>query len=284
MRHRRRAEADWRAARVAARHLSAWSLAHPAPMSQSVDLRAAAERMGDRRLRAARRLAGRARALLEITPKSILNAPGAPLGPAWTGHPALQRRAPGQHVPLHERQITEAMADVLAARGRARGFVQLLCELGGRDDLLSSLTVTTRVRVEAEVPLQQVSRHQAQDRRRSIRRMDLVFRWRPEADREAEAVAVVEVKLGAPIGPGQLKAYGAEARKLARGSGLSPGLFLVGNTPPPHRELPPAWRFLSWATVMRRWEGRLATAGDDDLGFAALRAQLWRRCGLMGET
>ena len=172
---------------------------------------------------------------------------------------------------------------MLATHVRARGFVQLLCELGERTDLLGSMGAATRVRVEAEVPLEHVSRHQALNRRGSPRRMDLVFRWRADAAHVGEAVPVVEAKLGAPIGPGQLKAYGAEARKLARGSGLGPGLFLVGNTSPSRRQLTPAWCFLHWSTVMRRWERRLAETGDDDVGFAALRAQLWRRCGLMGD-
>ena len=215
---------------------------------------------------------------------SILRAPGAPLGPAWSGHPALQRRTPGQHISLHERQITEALADVLSTGGRARPFLRILCELGGRTDLLGSMGATTRVGVEAEVPLEHVSHHQARDRRGSPRRMDLVFRWRPEADRDSEAVAVVEAKLGAGFSPGQLKAYGAEARKLARGSRLSPGLFLVGIAPPARQDLPRAWRFLHWSTVMRRWEVRLAETSDDDVGFTALRAHLWRRCGLMGEN
>jgi hypothetical protein len=282
-------ETGWRAAgasqaahagaRLAAERLSLWA---PMPNLSASDRRAVRRACGclrDRRLRAAVRVAETGRALAEVRPMSILRAPGLPLGPAWPAHPALQGPAPR----LHERQITEALAEILAARGRGRGLLRLLCQLGGRQDLLATLGSSTRVQVEAEVALQRVSRHLAEDRRGSPRRIDLLFRWPVEAERDGEAVAVVEAKLKAALGPGQLKAYGAEGRKLARGSGLGPGLFVVGLVRPRRRELPPAWSFLHWAAVMRRWEGELAQAGDADAAFAALRAQLWRASGLMGE-
>ena len=156
-----------------------------------------------------------------------------------------------------------------AAVERANSFITAL-HLAGRQLISPDLTVDCKaaeLTSEAEVAL---THHQGQGR------IDVLLRW-IDANDQRHAL-VVEAKFDAPVRDGTLSAYRAFARRTC-GARSRLHLFLVVNRIDPdatrkNRD----WRQVTWLSVLRQWERRLAEspqAHSDE--FVHFRSALWHR-------
>lgn len=204
---------------------------------------------------------------------------GGHLGPRWRGHALVQSHSEDDRVPyfpITETQIGRGLARCFEGRPeRVRSFLGLIAEQAGRHDLTELIDASHTFRITVEAPVRErVATFTAEaepilvDRRR---RIDLLIEWTTE--RAPNAVVVIELKLDSRVSRQQLRPYGDHARRLARG--MKPGLFLLTLTPDPAERRHTSWRPVRWFPLVRRWERRLAEAGDDDVQFAIFRADLW---------
>jgi hypothetical protein len=105
------------------------------------------------------------------------------------------------------------------------------------------------------------------------RRIDLLIRWK-DRDRNLHCLAV-EAKFNAPVRADALRAY-AEFALQAVGARERRHLFLVVVSQHPAALLDDDWQQVTWFSVLRHWERRLATMAMDE-DFLLFRSALWQR-------
>lgn len=207
--------------------------------------------------------------------------PGGPLGPAWPAHPFASPALTTSYR-LREPDLTRGLAALMGpAAGpngarRALSFLRVLTELAGprAQSVRETLSEQTRPTVLAEHVVIPPQRGATADKSASNQtRIDLLFEW-PVGQTGQRVVVVVEAKLGAVVGEGQLRPYREEAVRRARGGPVA--LILLTTTPDAAERRHRAWRPVRWFALLRRWERLLAESGDADPEFARLRAHLWR--------
>lgn len=207
---------------------------------------------------------------------------GGPFGPAWPGHP-LASSAFNVGYRMREPDITRELAALMGPRAgrqgneRALSFLRVLTDLAGAHEVGATLTAGVRPTIVAEHPIFRVQRPKAvvgsKPERVSVPRIDLLFEW-PVDNAGRQAIVVVEAKLGAHVGEGQLRPYREEARRRARGGPVALVLLTAWSDKAETRHR--AWRQVRWFGLLRRWEAALAAAGDADPEFTRVRADLWR--------
>ena len=221
-----------------------------------------------------------ARLTAGISLVSFLEA-GGPLGPAWLAHPIASPALTSSYR-LREPDLTRGLAALMGpAAGqhgarRALSFLRVLLELAGTSAVAVRETITEQTRpiVIAEHSVISPQRGVMAGPQASGRtRIDLLFEW-PVNQKGRRAVVVVEAKLGAVVGEGQLRPYREEAQRRARGGPVA--LILLTAAPDNAERRHRAWRPVRWFALLRRWEALLAEAVDADPEFARLRAHLWR--------
>lgn len=213
-------------------------------------------------------------------------ADNGPFGPSWPAHPLA---SPAMNAPykLREPDVTRSLARFMGPscgrRGaeRAISFLKVVADLADRPLIADALDDRTRPVVSAEHPVTAAGQRTmgapgpAREgfRTRSAPRIDLMFEW-PVGMGGRQAVVIIEAKLGATVGDGQLKPYSEEGKRRARGGPLALVLLTAhaDKAAPRHR----SWAAVRWFALMRRWEHALAAAGDDDPEFARVRAHIWR--------
>lgn len=204
---------------------------------------------------------------------------GGPFGPAWAAHPFA---SPAMTVgyKLREPDVTRALARFMGPAGGRRGFeravsfLRSLAELSSHPVIDAALTDTTRLAVVAEhqvAPQTRLARS-GEVGRSAANRIDLLFEW-PYGTAGQRAVVVVEAKLGSTIGDHQLRPYREEARRRAKGGPVALILLTAWTDAAERRSR--AWKPVRWFQLLRRWEGAIAEAGDDDPEFARVRAHVW---------
>ena len=208
-------------------------------------------------------------------------ASGGAFGPAWPGHP-FASTAMGAGYRLREPDVTRELERLMGPAAGRRGTERAICFLrlvteGVRSETLrAAITDHIRPTVKTEhlvVAPQRRSTASKPPPGSAGRRIDLLFEW-PTGTAGQKVIVVVEAKLGAEVSEGQLKAYRAEALRRARGGPV--GLVLLTAWADAAERHNPSWACARWFTLLRRWEGILAEAGDDDPEFARVRAHLWR--------
>jgi len=246
-------------------------------------LRQAAAWLLDQQVDAARILSCDAEwltAAIELVP---FLEPGGPFGPAWSGHPLASPAFGGGYHRLREPDVTRALAALmgpLAGRQgaeRALSFLRIVTEIAGAHEVHATLTPGVRLNVDPEYTIKRTPRQKpalsTPFGRASAPRIDLIFDW-PIDDQGRQAVVVIEAKLGAHVGEGQLRPYREEARRRARGGPVALVLLTAWGDKAEKRHR--AWRPVRWFGLLRRWEAALAEAGDADPEFTRVRADLWR--------
>ncbi|TXM97742.1 hypothetical protein FV242_30785 [Methylobacterium sp. WL64] len=261
-------------------------LLHRTPTWQAADgasVRAAGLRSLARRADAAAVLGEAAGPLVRGIPLVPYLAPGGAYGPAWAGHPFASPAMRASYR-LREPDITRALAALMGPAAGKRGapraiaFLRLLTELAGADTVRATLADEIRPSVAAEYQIARAAKRSAKATASKPggskpTRIDLLFEWTADAQGR-RAVVVIEAKLGASVGEGQLKPYREEAQRRARGGPVA--LVLLTVVPDSAERRHRAWAAVRWFALLRRWEGVLAAAGDDDPEFARVRAHLWR--------
>lgn len=109
------------------------------------------------------------------------------------------------------------------------------------------------------------------------KRIDLLIEWKDSSERRY--AAAIEAKLGHHVTKGQLPAYRAHLRKIAKGRPL---LVVVSprRSEPDDRSLRrnPDWRWMSWHDLLVAHERCLPDNCDDD-AYARFRRTLWDQTG-----
>ncbi|MBC6718666.1 PD-(D/E)XK nuclease family protein [Aurantimonas sp. DM33-3] len=222
---------------------------------------------------------------IEMVP--ILGTSGGPFGPAWRGHPFL---SPAMDVgyKLREADLTRELAVLMGPSSGRRGseravsFLRVIADLARRPAIADALDDQTRPNVSAEhavrttdrkLKVAAISPAGVGFKKGSSPRIDLMFEW-PVGTDGRQAVVVIEAKLGATVGEGQLKPYREEGKRRAKSGPLALVLLTAHADKATSRHR--SWAAVRWFALMRRWENVLAAAGDDDSEFARVRAHVWR--------
>ena len=207
--------------------------------------------------------------------------PGGPFGPAWAAHPFASPAMTASYK-LREPDVTRQLASLMGASGgrhaqrRAVTFLRTVAVLAGAKAVFATLTDQTKPVISPE--------HRVVAPRRRVAvaddpgfaaatRIDLLFEW-PAGSPGQRAVVVIEAKLGSSVSAGQLRPYRHEALRRANGGPVALILMTAWADAAERRHR--AWLPVRWFQLLRRWEGALAEAGDDDSEFTRLRAHLWR--------
>lgn len=240
------------------------------------------------RAEAGRQLSGHAHAAAMLGPASeALVAgielvpflePGGPFGPAWAGHPFASPAMTAGYK-LREPDVTRALASLMQLGGgrhagrRAVTFLRLVTELAGAEAIRATLSDHTKPTVVAEHLVMPLRRRVTGAEASAPTRIDLLFEW-PTGTPGQRAVLVIEAKLGSSVSAGQLRPYRQEALRRAKGGPVALILLTAWADAAERRHR--TWQPVRWFQLLRRWEGALAEAGDDDPEFTRLRAHLWR--------
>ena len=234
---------------------------------------AAAAHRADRALEI--RLLARPQIRREVIAADLWGAPSL-FGPVWSGHPFT---GPGlfQHIQLTEPQITRELAAWLNrpdACGGSRVIPFLTAMLaappsGATCDDWGDFIARADAVVEAEKDPSVTGRRRP---RRASRRNGALDLFVTLVHGQERRHVVVEAKCEAPPGPDQL------ARYLKATRGLSDTRYIL-LSPVRLRALKryPAWTWCGWRGLLTRWEGLIASAGDDDPVFRQFRFELFRR-------
>jgi len=249
---------------------------------EAQSLRQAAGRVLDGQIDAARVMSAAADRLVSGIDLVPFLEPDGPFGPAWPAHP-LASSAFNVGYRLREPDITRELAAFMGPRAgrqgnvRALSFLRILTDLAGAHEIGATLTDGVRPTIAAEHHVTRMQRPRtfavSKVQRVSVPRIDLLFQW-PVDKAGRQAVVVVEAKLGAHVGKGQLRPYREEARRRARGGPVALVLLTAWGDKAETRHR--AWRPVRWFGLLRRWEAALASAGDLDPEFTRVRADLWR--------
>jgi hypothetical protein len=160
--------------------------------------------------------------------------------------------------------LSPAVAGMPAAE-RTRCFVAALFHAAHQSFPLEMLL---RPRGDLLVEAEALAPHNEQKRR-----IDLLIRW-TDHNRNAHCLAA-EVKFNAPVSLDALDAYSAFARQVA-GAPERAHLFLVTPKVRPLVVSEQGWQQVTWLSLLRHWERRIATLPIDE-NFLLFRSALWQR-------
>ena len=196
-------------------------------------------------------------------------------GPYWSGHPfsgpTLLNAAS-----LTEPQVTRELAwwlntSIKGRAPRARAFLKAMLASTSHDEANDWATFIeiASIKTEAEVDPTTAGRDTNKIGSRSNGALDLFFTLAtPDGARRH---VIVEAKLEAPLGRGQLSGYFQSTRRLQR-----PLHVFLGARRDPALKRNPRWAYCSWRRLLASWEDEIARADDDDLAFRFFRSELFR--------